>query len=64
MEEFSDDDFIICPYCEKIIKDAWDYGLGRYYDVIECPHCEKEFEARVETSYVYYSRAIGVNDDC
>ena len=59
MKEFSDDDLIICPYCEKIINDAWDYGLGRYYDVIECPHCENEFEARVETSYAYYSREVG-----
>ena len=59
MEEFQDDDFIICPHCEKLIKDAWDYGLSRYYESVECPHCENVFEARVETSCTYYSKEIG-----
>ena len=61
VEEFQDEDFIICPHCKKLIKDAWDYGLGRYYESIECPHCEKEFEARIETSYTYYSKEMGVD---
>ena len=61
MKEFSDDNFIICPYCEQIIKDAWDYGLDEYYQSIECPYCEKEFKASVVTREFYYSKEIGDN---
>lgn len=59
--ELTDLNFIQCPFCNRFLKDSWDYGLDDEFQVMECPYCEKDFEARIQTEYYYVSRKLEEN---
>lgn len=52
-------DEIMCPYCDCIFEDSWEYFRGQYFDgatsIVTCLECEKEFEVMQNISVTYNS---------
>lgn len=52
-EQFAEER-LICPYCESVIGDAWEYEDCE--DEIECLECGRTFEVEITTVRTYRTR--------
>lgn len=57
MEEVSDDEYVICPYCGHQHGDAWEWCREEMEEVV-CDACEKTFYSYALYSVTYYSRPV------
>jgi hypothetical protein len=49
---------IVCPHCDHVLGDSWEYGDGEDVGEVECGDCEKPFYARRIIRVTYASETI------
>lgn len=57
VEGQSDDEYVICPYCEAKSGDCWEWVTGQE-QTMKCDECGKEFRYWAEYDVTYNTESI------
>jgi len=57
-EDTADEEGLVCPYCQKMDRDAWEMAKDADSGETECIHCNREFRWSTYTSITYFGYPI------